>query len=172
MRRNPEAIKELTCALLRRFARGIKFIFRQFTLVITRPKRSRKPFQTSAQRSIRQAVGISLLDQNFFSLEIKFVFMKPLEYCPCFQGGLIFFRLRCAARHEKRIDRERVYIHSCCQGNRGHKVKATCMTTNTSLCLNEFNFILSRAKNFLVFRYQKKIMCNGFKHPGVLHASE
>ena len=38
MRRNPEATKELTCALLRRFARGIKFIFRQFTLVITRPK--------------------------------------------------------------------------------------------------------------------------------------
>ena len=58
VRRNPEATKELTCALLRRFARGIKFIFRQFTLVITRPKRSRKPFQTSALKSIRQAVRI------------------------------------------------------------------------------------------------------------------
>ncbi len=31
---------------LRRFGRGIKFIYRQFTLVIARPKRCRKPLQT------------------------------------------------------------------------------------------------------------------------------
>ena len=38
MRQNPLAKKSLTCALLRSFGRGIKFIFRQFTFVITFPQ--------------------------------------------------------------------------------------------------------------------------------------
>ena len=46
MRQNPLAAKEFNLRpVIRSFGRGVKFSFRQFTSVITRPKRWRKPLQ-------------------------------------------------------------------------------------------------------------------------------
>ena len=56
VRQNPLATKAFNLhllALLRRFGRGIKFIYCQFTFMITRPKCFQKPLQTLVDGNLR-----------------------------------------------------------------------------------------------------------------------
>ena len=94
MRRNPEATKELTCALLRSFGRGIKFIFRQFTFMITRPKRWRKEFHLSPARP--QISSFILL--NLWKDQVPGYFVKEMLFSTrnaphAYINFLIFFFL-------------------------------------------------------------------------------
>ena len=61
MRQNPLATKEFNLRQVKEFGRKIKFTFCQFTFVITRPKRCRKPLQTLIDGNLgKVSAGISI----------------------------------------------------------------------------------------------------------------
>ena len=61
MRQNSLATKDFNLRHVKEFGRKIKFIFPQFTFVITRPKRCRKPLQTLIDGNLGNvSAGISI----------------------------------------------------------------------------------------------------------------